>query len=206
MRFLVLAILVFTSCVSSQKLTYTGSPEFIKEIKAYHAETNSAFADPDQSPLVEEDIPGFKKLKFYPPDEKYRVTAKLTLTPDEQPFQMKTSTDRLPTYRKYGIIEFSIDGRPFQLSVYQNAKHATNPLYKNWLFLPFRDLTCSNGSYGGGRYIDLEIPEGDEIIVDFNKAYNPLCVYNYKYSCPVPPKENDLDIEIRAGVMDYEKH
>lgn len=55
-------------------------------------------------------------------------------------------------------------------------------------------------TYGGGRYIDLNIPAGKTIIIDFNKAYSPSCAYNYNYSCPIPPKENDLDIAITAGV------
>lgn len=206
MRYLIFSFLLFVSCYSSQNVSHSGTPEYISAIKTYQAETNAAFADPEQSPLMEKDLPGFKRLKFFPINEKYQVTAKFEATPDEKPFEMKTSTDRLPTYRKFGIIRFNIDGKELELSLYQNAKLVNNPLYKNYLFLPFRDQTCGKESYGGGRYIDLEIPEGDEIVVDFNKSYNPLCAYNYKYSCPVPPKENDLEIEIRAGVMAYDKH
>ncbi len=78
--------------------------------------------------------------------------------------------------------------------------------FENYLFLPFTDLTNGNGTYGGGRYIDLEIPKGDTMVIDFNKSYNPYCAYNGKYSCPIPPKENDLNIAIKAGVKNYSKH
>ena len=78
----------------------------------------------------------------------------------------------------------------------------------NLLFLPFNDSSNGKTSYGGGRFIDIEIPENSSksIIIDFNKAYNPYCAYNHKYSCPIPPKENLLVIPIAAGVKAYKKH
>jgi uncharacterized protein (DUF1684 family) len=71
--------------------------------------------------------------------------------------------------------------------------------YKKYLFIPFRDLTSGKESYGGGRYIDTEIPAGETLILDFNRAYNPYCAYSHRYSCPIPPEENTLKVEIRAG-------
>jgi len=74
------------------------------------------------------------------------------------------------------------------------------------LFLPFTDLTNGTVSYGGGRYIDLKIPEEeDAIVIDFNTAYNPYCAYSPRYSCPIPPEENHLEIEIPVGVKQYDK-
>ena len=75
--------------------------------------------------------------------------------------------------------------------------------YKDYLFLPFSDLTCGSESYIGGKYIDLKIPKGDTIVIDFNTSYNPYCAYSPKYSCPKVPLENDLKIEIRAGVKKF---
>jgi uncharacterized protein (DUF1684 family) len=69
--------------------------------------------------------------------------------------------------------------------------------------VPFTDLTCGNESYGGGRYLDIDIPEGEEIIIDFNRCYNPYCAYNEKYSCPLTPAVNDLKVEIKAGVKKF---
>ena len=77
--------------------------------------------------------------------------------------------------------------------------------YEDYLFLPYTDLTSGDGSYGGGKYLDLKTPEGNTIIIDFNKAYNPYCAYSHRYSCPVPPEENDLLVRIEAGVRVYEK-
>ena len=84
---------------------------------------------------------------------------------------------------------------------YQNVKGAANPLYKDHYFLPFKDNTNGGESYGGGRYIDLIIEDlKSEVQVNFNVAYNPYCAYNDKYSCPIVPSENYIDIEINAGV------
>ncbi|RYD73146.1 MAG: DUF1684 domain-containing protein [Sphingobacteriales bacterium] len=101
--------------------------------------------------------------------------------------------------------EISIDGKSFKLNIYQSQDLKKIEKYKNSLFLPFTDLTSGVESYGGGRYVDLEIPEGELIPIDFNTAYNPYCAYNHKYSCPIPPQENDLAIEIKAGVKKFKK-
>ena len=74
------------------------------------------------------------------------------------------------------------------------------------MFLPFLDNTNGEETYGGGRYIDLQFPEGGELVIDFNKAYNPLCAYNEKYSCPIVPLENYLELKVEAGVKAFEKH
>jgi uncharacterized protein (DUF1684 family) len=79
--------------------------------------------------------------------------------------------------------------------------------YKNYLFIPFTDATNGTDTYEGGRYIDLSIPDikDTNVIVDFNKAYNPYCCYTGGYDCPIPPKENALTVAINAGEMKYKK-
>ena len=83
----------------------------------------------------------------------------------------------------------------------------SSPSYNNELFLPFNDLSNGKESYGGGRYMNVKIPEAgaDTLILDFNQTYNPYCAYNKKYSCPIPPRENNLDIEISAGIKNFKK-
>ena len=149
------------------------------------------------------DLKKFKSLHFYPINENFFVLAKFVRTPDEKPFEMPTTTERKPLYVKYGEAHFSIGGKSFKLNVYQSQDLKKIEKYKNSLFLPFTDLTSGVESYGGGRYIDVEIPEGDVLPIDFNRAYNPYCAYNHKYSCPIPPSENDLAIEIKAGVKKF---
>lgn len=98
----------------------------------------------------------------------------------------------MPVYVKYGDLYFSINGKDFKLNVFQNQELISDPEYYNYLFLPFTDLTNGETTYSGGRYLDLRIPEGDSILLDFNKAYNPFCAYSCDYSCPIVPAENDL--------------
>lgn len=169
----------------------------------YQQKLNKEFADSISSPLTEEDLKVFKTLDFYPIDNKYIVEAKFVRTKREKVFEMKTTTTRLPKYKKYGELYFILDGKNFKLNIYQNIDLIKKPGYKDYLFLPFTDLTCGKESYIGGRYLDARIPKSKTIILDFNKAYNPYCAYNYKYSCPLVPMENDLDIEIRAGVKKF---
>lgn len=173
------------------------------EIYSYQSELNEKFLNEDTSILLPEDFEVFEGLEFYPIDLKFRVVATFLRTPGEKPFLMPTTTERLPEYKKFAELHFKIEDQDLVLEVFQN----TNPKegYENYLFLPFTDLTSGDGSYGGGRYIDLFEPEGDEITLDFNQSYNPYCVYNSNYSCPIPPEQNDLKIRIEAGIKDYKK-
>jgi uncharacterized protein len=116
---------------------------------------------------------------------------------------MKTTTSRTPLYVKYGELYFTIDGKNLKLNVYKNLDLSKKLGYEDYLFLPFSDLTCGKESYIGGRYVDMKVQKGKTWIIDFNKAYNPYCAYNYEYSCPIVPLENDLDVEILAGVKKF---
>ena len=172
-------------------------------VEKFQNELNAEYADAKTSPLLPEDLKTFQTLDFYPANEKFYVVAKFIRTENEQPFEMKTSTDRKPVYVKYGEAHFSIDGQTFQLNIYRNIELSKKEQYKDYLFLPFSDLTCGDESYIGGKYIDMKIPKDDTIVIDFNTAYNPYCAYSHKYSCPKVPLENDLKIAIRAGVKKF---
>ncbi|MDD2674771.1 DUF1684 domain-containing protein [Flavobacterium petrolei] len=175
----------------------------VSAVTKFQTELNEEYADAKKSPLTAEDLAEFKTLDFYPASETFFVVAKFLRTQKEKPFEMKTSTDRKPLYVKYGELSFTIDGRDFKLNVYKNIELSKKKEYKDYLFLPFSDLTSGKDSYIGGKYIDLRIPKGDTIVIDFNTSYNPYCAYNHKYSCPKVPLENDLDIEIKAGVKKF---
>lgn len=175
----------------------------VAAVEKFQKDLNTEYADVKNSPLMAEDLAVFKTLDFYPINEKFFVTAKFVRTENEKPFEMKTSTTRKPMYVKYGEAHFEIDGKPFQLNIYQNIELSKQEEYKDYLFLPFSDLTCGKESYIGGKYIDMKTPTVDTVVIDFNKAYNPLCAYNHKYSCPKVPLENDLKIEIKAGVKKF---
>lgn len=177
--------------------------DYVSEIQDWQTKMNSEFNNPEESPLTKEGLNVFEGLDFYNIDSKFRVESELEKTPFEPVFGMPTTTTRLPEYKKYGIATFHIDGKEFKLNVYQNQKLINMKGYEDYLFVPYIDLTSGKKSYSGGRYIDLRIPEGNVLIIDFNKSYNPYCAYNHKYSCPIPPVENTLNTSIEAGVMEY---
>lgn len=174
-----------------------------KDAEKFQKEINAEYADAKTSPLTASDLATFKSLDFYSINEKYFVMATFLRTDKEKPFGMKTSTERTPTYVKYGEVYFTIDGKSLKLNVYKNIELSKKKEYKDYLFLPYSDLTSGNESYIGGKYIDLKIPKGNTIAIDFNTSYNPYCAYNHKYSCPKVPLENDLNIEIKAGVKKF---
>jgi len=197
-------ILIFTLLIAT--VLSAQDKKIDSEASKFQNKLNKNFSSNEDSPLTEEDLKSFKNLDFFPIDTAFRVTAQLKLHKDSKPFKMVTTTDRLPVYKLYATATFTIKGKEFQLEIYQNEKLTLSPDYEDHLFLPFTDNTNGETSYGGGRYIDLNIPEGDQIIIDFNQAYNPYCAYNDKYSCPIPPEVNHVDTDIKAGVMAYNNH
>jgi uncharacterized protein len=195
---ILLPFLLLSAHINAQS---TAETPYLQEIRQYQQELNDSYRSPEKSPLEPEDLKEFSGLPFFPIDSGYRIEARFVRTPGSKPFKMPTSTSRLPIYEKYGEAHFELHGQKIVLPLYQSHELRTKAEYKNHLFLPFKDLTNGNESYGGGRYLDVSIPEGDTILLDFNKAYNPYCAYSSRYSCPIPPKENRLRIHIRAGVM-----
>ena len=171
-------------------------------VQVFQQDLNREFADPKESPLTAAERQAFTTLPFYPTRYAYMVQAQLLRDSTSRPFVMETSTAHRPLYRKYGELRFVLNGQPQRLSVYQSVDLLQRPGFEDYLFAPFTDLTNDHGSYGGGRYIDLRIPPAgsNELTLDFNRAYNPSCAYNYGYSCPVPPAENRLAATILAGV------
>ena len=172
------------------------------EIKKFQRELNAEYRNPKETPLRGDNFTNFKAHPFFPVNLKYRVVAEFTKTEDAQPFDLPTSSGKTKAYQEYGKAVFTLDGKPYTLTIYQSLDLIKQEKYRDYLFLPFRDTTNGKETYGGGKYMDLTIPKGDTIILDFNKSYQPYCAYNaYDYNCPIVPEENRLPVEIRAGVM-----
>ena len=192
------SLLLFLNCENKKR--------YDKNLTPFQKEMNEFFKDASISPLKEKDLKTFKGSDFFVFDSSYVVNAALTRTPDEKSFKMKTTTDKLPEYVKYGIVTFDLFGKSYSLNIYKNLEGINKEGYRDYLFLPFLDDTNGFESYGGGRYIDLDVTEEDNLVIDFNSAYNPYCVYDEKYSCPIVPRENYLPLEINAGVKAFLKN
>lgn len=172
----------------------------------FQKEMNESFADSSRSPLTSDHLATFKSLPFFKIDTNFYVTARFEKAAKRKSIKFKTSTDRKPKYEIFGTVFFEINGIDYSLKVYQSHSLREREEFKDYLFLPFLDLTNGSSSYGGGRYIDLTIPKGSTLIINFNTAYNPYCAYSGRYSCPVVPEENFLNLAIRAGVMAPAEH
>ncbi len=193
----------FLFCFAITMLSCAQDKQPILGETEWQKEMNAEYKDASTSPLKEKDRSTFKGLDFFKFDSTYVVTATLKRTPNTEWFKMKTTTSRESEERIFGILTFQLKGKTFSLNVYQGKELMKDEDYKDYLFLPFLDNTNGDTTYGGGRYIDLRIPEGDTIKIDFNKAYNPYCAYNARYSCPIVPRENYLDTNIEAGVKKF---
>lgn len=187
----------------SQKEVMVAKTDAVYDIMEFQKELNIEFKNPETSPLPDKYRKDFEHLNFFPLDTTFIVRAKLVRTPEAVPFLMPTTTDRKSEEVVFGIAHFTLNSEQHQLEVYQNKELMQEEKYRDYLFLPFTDKTNGEETYMGGRYLDLSIPEGDSIILNFNKAYNPYCVYNKKYSCPIVPGINALDTKILAGVKDF---
>jgi len=204
-RFFSILFLVSTFNAFSQ----IDSAKYLDESIRFVASENEHYSNKETSPLDKKARKAFTGHRFYEVDLAYVVNAKFARITNGDTVVMKTSADTEKSYIKYAQLHFNIKNKHCHLMVYQSLTLREMDEYKNFLFIPFKDLTSGKETYGGGRYIDITIPEGDEIILNFNTAYNPYCAYAEGYFCPVPPTENTLNVEIKAGAMipwEQDKH
>lgn len=197
--FLPIAFLVYSLSACSQKAV-----SYEEQIAQHRAHYKQEFVTEESSPLTAADT---AYLHFFDADEKYKVTAQVTITPDAPAFDMLTVSGKTKKYRQYALATFTINDTTCTLQILQSLKLIKQEKYKNSLFIPFTDATIYTLSYGGGRYIDLSSTDikDNTIVIDFNKCYNPWCAYADGYSCPIPPPENILPVAIPVGEKMYGK-
>ncbi|QHS55797.1 DUF1684 domain-containing protein [Mucilaginibacter sp. 14171R-50] len=184
-------------------ITFNCTAQDYKAMLATHRQQYKAdFISDKHSPLKEADL---QNLHFFDADSTYRVNAEVELLTNQDVFSMPTFNGAQQAYVKYAVVKFMLKGKAQQLNIYQNVSLSKRPEFAGYLFLPFLDKTNSEESYGGGRYIDLKTTDikNGYIELDFNKAYNPYCAYSDGYQCPMPPRENYLDLKVKAGEKQY---
>jgi uncharacterized protein len=176
---------------------------YVAGIRKERREKNLTFRGSTGSPLEDADRNSFDSLHYYEPDIIYRVEADYKVFPRPDTVQMPMTTGETEPYLKFAQAFFTLEGQRHSLFLYLKVNTTDSAL-----FVPFNDKTNGPETYAGGRFLDVALPEKDAplITLDFNKAYNPFCVYNYNYSCPVPPRANRLPIPVRAGEKAYTKN
>jgi uncharacterized protein len=168
---------------------------YVGALEANRHEKDHYFHHDPYSPIPHEERETFEGLNYYPPALDYQYT--LALDREEpEPVTFQTSTSDQQRYFRIGIVRFEVEGQPAELAIYESEDGED-------LFLPFRDATSGKETYGAGRYLEPIALGNDELLVDFNLAYNPYCAYSPDFSCPLPPIENWLKVPIRAGEKTY---
>lgn len=170
--------------------------DYAETINTERAEKDIWLSNDFNSPFVVTNTP-FRRLRYYDPESDYKVRAKFIAAVSNDTVTLITNTGENQRYEIFGSALFEIDG----ISCILKLLHKEG---SEQLFLPFIDETSGNETYGAGRYIDLDFPINDEIIIDFNKAYSPYCAYTELYSCPFPPRSNILAVAIEAGEKTYQ--
>jgi len=168
--------------------------DYAAKIAAERAAKDAAFAAGDD-PIQRANHSTFLPLAYFPIDEQYNVPAVLKPSNDPTVIEMPTSTGGADKFRRAGTLEFTLKGQQFTLTAFVPA--ASQTIDK--LFVPFTDMTTGTETYAAGRYLDLDRTPTGIYNIDFNRAYIPYCYYNPTYECPFPPRENRLQIPIRAG-------
>lgn len=154
----------------------------------------------EQSPFKDSKEP-FTGLKYFEPNQKFRITADLEPVENKKMVVLQTSDNKEQRYLEYAYATFSIDDVRCKLLILEVAD---NGPFRGTLFLAFADQSSAIETYGAGRYLDVrKVPGASSITLDFNEAYNPYCAYSDSFSCPFPPKENVLDVLIAAGEKVY---
>ena len=159
----------------------------IQACKAFKLEQDRHYLDKKESPLLKKERRKFKGHSFYPINMSYCVIAQFERILLGDTIIMITSSNTQKVYTEYALLKFELEGIACELMVYQNVKLSKMKEYKDYLFVPFKDLTSGKDSYGGGRYFDIKIPEGDEVILNFNMAYIykcDKCKYTWKDTNP----------------------
>jgi uncharacterized protein len=171
----------------------------MSELDDFRAEKDEFFRQHPRSPLTPEQRSKFEGLAYYPENDALliRETLQREGVDLDEAIVMQTTTGGTQSYRRAGVVRFSVAGVPAQVTLFTSSDAPE-------LFLPFRDATSGRETYGAGRYLEVEPPGLDQLaVVDLNYAYNPYCAYNPDWSCPIPPGENWLAVPIRAGEKSF---
>lgn len=142
----------------------------------------------------------FDPPRYFDVDPDFYFRAPLIREEEPELLPLQTSLGRTKEYRRIGHFDLRIGEEDVRVHAYQPTFVSSD---EDLLTILFTDETTGKESYGTGRYLDLDPPDGDLYVIDFNRAYNPYCSYTDVYNCPIPPRENRLDVAIRAGEKSY---
>ncbi|GAA4828459.1 DUF1684 domain-containing protein [Algivirga pacifica] len=193
------AIAIYTA---TERTDIPVNENYEKEIQAHRKDLDEDFRG-EGSPLREEERNTFEGLSYFPINPDFKVKAELEWVPYQQRLDIPTTQGKMRTYLKRAIAHIELMGGHYHLSLLQDEFPPKG--MENTYTLAFTDKTSGHTTYGGGRYLNVEVSGGQrEVVIDFNKAYNPYCAYNPDYDCVIPLKDNHIGVAVKAGEKAYE--
>jgi uncharacterized protein (DUF1684 family) len=174
--------------------------DYEQESVEYRKKLSQEYKSGENNVLTEREKKNFGYLNFYEFDPEFVVEATFEALDNTEELKLDTSTSRIASYVKYGYLHFTLKGEKCQLLVLSSPSLKDDPEYFNYLSVYFTDETNGKGSYEVGRYMQLRSPLDEKVILNFNNTYNPYCAYSKRFSCPIPPEENHLLLQVKAGV------
>jgi hypothetical protein len=145
-------------------------------------------------------LAAFRGVESFPADPAWRVEARFEPYDPPKPVPVPNILGTVSEEPSPGAVVFEKDGRTYRLDALTGSDQGD-------LWLIFADRTSGEATYGGGRFLETPPPAGGKVVVDFNKAYNPPCVFTEFATCPLPPRQNRLDLAVTAGEKMYgEQH
>lgn len=200
--FILLVALLYATFAHGQ-----AADNYVTTIVQERADKEKGLKRKRTSPLQKNDRRHFNGLSYYPVDTAYRLSAKYIEVKGKDTLNIPTSAVRSKMFERFGLFVLNFNGDPDSLFGYKRI-WPEDYVYDGepYLFIPFNDETNGDETYGGGRYLDIPIPSASntEVVIDFNRSYNPYCAYGGGFSCPIPPVENRLNRPILAGERNYE--
>lgn len=163
-------------------------------LSGYRRRRDQFFAEHAHSPLTPEQRERFRGLDYFPEREDLALNLALDASGADvgEPIELTTTDGQKKPFVRAGTVEFEVEGQPVNLAVLRDGVHGG-------LFLPFRDRLAGSETYSVGRYLEPQLRPDGTLDVDFNYAYNPFCAYGDSWSCPLPPTENEIAVDVRAG-------
>ena len=192
------SLLIVFSCLAIAACgSQPAEEDYPAKIAGIRAAKDASFKNDLDSPVPADKKATLIPLAYFPIDESYTAPATLEPSADRSRIQVPTSVGAIRALERIGTLKFSLRGQPLRLTAFRDLESRD----ANRLFVPFADLTSGTETYPAGRYMELDPTPTGIYVIDFNIAYHPYCYYSPEYDCPYPPKENKLNMPIRAGEM-----
>lgn len=166
-----------------------------KALVKFRQEKDKHWKEDEESPLTEEQKGKFSGLKYFPPnkDLSFELTLDTSIPDVGKEVIIKTTGGDEQVYKKAGKINFQVEGQRVETVVFEDPEVEQFQYY-----LIFKDGTTGKETYENGRMLQVE-KKGENLIIDFNYAYNPYSSYNDNWDCPITPEESTLNVPIKAG-------